>query len=97
LWLEEGGVCLIVTDLTAQKAYEAMAATQVLERSVLEQAVDAIVLCDAEGRVARASCAGLDLCASNPLPRPFDESFALMAPGGPPAIDSALQDGTTTS
>ena len=64
---EEGGVCLIVTDLTAQKAYEAMINAQALERSILEQAVDAIVVCDPGGRVIRASRAALELCGRNPF------------------------------
>jgi PAS domain S-box-containing protein len=87
---EEGGVCLIVTDLTRQKAYEAMVAAQALERSILEQAVDAIVLCDLDGRVIRASRAALELCSQNPLLLPFAESFPLESDGRPPDLAAAL-------
>jgi PAS domain S-box-containing protein len=85
---EEGGVCLIVTDLTKQKTYEAMVAAQTLERSILEQAVDAIVLCDLDGRVIRASRAALELASQNPLLLPFASSFALESNGGPPDLAS---------
>ncbi len=87
---EEGGICLIVTDLTRQKAYEAMVAAQALERSILEQAVDAIVLCDLDGRVIRASRAALELCSQNPLLLSFAESFALESDGKPPDLSAAL-------
>ena len=87
---EEGGVCLIVTDLTRQKAYEAMVAAQALERSILEQAIDAIVLCDLDGRVIRASRAALELCSQNPLLLPFAESFPLESDGRPPDLAAAL-------
>jgi PAS domain S-box-containing protein len=93
---EEGGVCLIVTDLTAQKAYEAILAAQALERSILDQAIDAIVLCDSEGRVIRASRAAFDLCGANPLLRRFEEVFPLAAPDGLPPDVHAVQTGATT-
>jgi len=83
---DEGGVCLIVTDLTAQKAYEAIVEAQALERSILDQAVDAIVLCDLQGRVIRASRAAFDLCGRNPLLQPFDDAFHLEADGQPPDL-----------
>src|SRR5262249_25058036 len=88
---EEGGVCLIVTDLTSQKAYEAMAAAQALERSILEQAVDAIVVCDPDGRVVRASRAALDLCTRNPLLLPFVEAFHLTGERGAPDLAAVMR------
>jgi PAS domain S-box-containing protein len=91
---EEGGVCLIVTDLTKQKAYEAMVAAQALERSILEQAVDAIVLCDGDGRVVRASRAALELCGQNPLLTQFHETFPLQSANGPPDLTQVLHGGT---
>jgi PAS domain S-box-containing protein len=91
---EEGGVCLIVTDLTKQKAYEALVAAQALERSILEQAVDAIVLCDADGRVIRASRAALELCGQNPLLLPFSEGFPLESANGPPDLKHVFLGGT---
>jgi PAS domain S-box-containing protein len=91
---EEGGVCLIVTDLTTQKAYEAMVAAQTLERSILEQAVDAIVLCDLDRRVIRASRAALELCTRNPLLLPFDATFALHGARGTPDLGAVMRGGS---
>ena len=92
---DEGGVCLIVTDLTKQKAYEALVAAQALERSILDQAIDAIVLCDPEGRVLRASRAAFELCGRNPLLLPFQESFSLTGANGPPDLAAVLAGAAT--
>jgi PAS domain S-box-containing protein len=88
---EEGGVCLIVTDLTTQKAYEAIVAAQALERSILEQAVDAIVVCDPDGRVIRASRAALALCGRNPMLLPFTHSFHLEGERGAPDLGAVMR------
>jgi PAS domain S-box-containing protein len=92
---DEGGVCLIVTDLTAQQAYEAIVAAEALERSILDQAVDAIVLCDPFGRVARASRAAFDLCAGNPLLQPFAQAFRLQSADGAPDLPAVIAGATT--
>jgi PAS domain S-box-containing protein len=88
---EEGGVCLIVTDLTTQKAYEAMVAAQALERSILEQAMDAIVVCDTDARVIRASQAALVLCGRNPMLLPFADAFPLTGERGAPDLDAVMR------
>jgi len=49
------GICLIVTDLTLQKRNEQLAADERLARSVLEHVTEAVVVCDAEGRIIRMS------------------------------------------
>jgi PAS domain S-box-containing protein len=92
---DEGGVCLIVTDLTAQKAYEAIVAAEALERSILDQAVDAIVLCDPLGRVARASRAAFELCTYNPLLQPFSQAFPLQGAAGAPDLAAVIAGATT--
>src|SRR5262249_43603751 len=48
---------LIVTDLTAQKQSEEVAAAERFARSILEQATDAILVCDRAGRITKASWA----------------------------------------
>ncbi len=53
----EGAVLFIVTDLTAQKHSEEVEAAETFARSVIEQATDAVVVCDAGGRVTKASFA----------------------------------------
>src|SRR5229473_2303546 len=46
---------LIITDLTAQKNSEEIAAAETFARSILEQATDAVVVCDADGQVSKVS------------------------------------------
>jgi PAS domain S-box-containing protein len=53
----EGAVLLIVTDLTAQKHSEEMEAAEKFARAIVEQATDAVVVCDASGRISKASFA----------------------------------------
>jgi PAS domain S-box-containing protein len=53
----EGAALLIVTDLTAQKHSEEVEAAEKFARSIVEQATDAVVVCDAGGRISKASFA----------------------------------------
>jgi PAS domain S-box-containing protein len=53
----EGTVLLIVTDLTAQKHSEEVEAAEKFARAIVEQATDAVVVCDASGRITKASFA----------------------------------------
>ena len=46
---------MVVTDLTEQKRNEAILAAEKLSSAILEQAADAIVICDKTGRIMRAS------------------------------------------
>src|SRR5690606_10575557 len=85
----------IVTDLTAQRAYEAIVASHTLERSILEQAADGIVVCDPAGRITRASRAACELCTGNPSLQPFTACFALDSPSGPPDLDAVLRGAVT--
>ena len=48
---------LIVTDLTAQKHSEEIAAAERFARSILEQATDFVLVCDRAGRITKASWA----------------------------------------
>jgi PAS domain S-box-containing protein len=97
--LREGaaGLCLMVTDLSVQKRHEALAASEALARSILEQAVDAIVVCDAAGTIIRVSQGAQRLCGQNPLLRPFAAAFPLCrAPSGfslAPVLDGATVRG----
>jgi PAS domain S-box-containing protein/putative nucleotidyltransferase with HDIG domain len=69
--------CLVLTDLTEQKSLEHIVAAERLARLVLEQAAEAIVVCDEQGRVIRVSQAAQQFCDGSPLLRPFDEVFPL--------------------
>jgi PAS domain S-box-containing protein len=77
--LREGaaGVCLIVADLTEQKRRERLVADEALARSILEQVADAVVVCDDEGVILRASSAAHELCGCNPLMCRFADVFPL--------------------
>lgn len=69
--------CVMITDLTEQKRYQDVLADQQLGRLILDQAVDAVVVCDDRGIVIRASQTGSRLCAENPLLQPFQKMFPL--------------------
>lgn len=74
---EPGFVCLIITDLTDQIQLAEVTAAEQLSRSILEQAVDAIVVGDRSGRLIRAGSAARQLSGINPIGLPFDEAFPL--------------------
>jgi PAS domain S-box-containing protein len=69
--------CMVATDLTEQKRNEAILAAEEFARAILEQAADAIVICDRTGRIIRASKQAQALCGKNPLGRPFEHAFPL--------------------
>ncbi|HEX3035252.1 MAG TPA: histidine kinase dimerization/phosphoacceptor domain -containing protein [Thermodesulfobacteriota bacterium] len=71
------GVCVVVTDLTEQKRNEEIIASEQLARSILDQIAEAIVVCDFEGRIIRASQTAHLLCGRNPLFQPFEMVFPL--------------------
>ncbi len=89
---QEPGACLIVTNLTVQKRNEEIVASERLASSILEQAADAIIVCDREGRVLRASHAAIALSSPpGALHRPFAAAFPLVNPNdGAAPVDAAL-------
>ncbi len=87
-------IFLIVTDLTEAKRQQALHAEEALSASILEQAVDAVLVCDLHGNILRASHAARDLCECEPVGVLFDAAFNLHGPGG--ALDyKALARGNT--
>jgi two-component system CheB/CheR fusion protein len=85
LRLEEvEAVCLVVTDLTEQKRNEQVVASEKLARSIFEHASEAIVVCDPEEQVLRASLSALRLCAGNPVGERFSTAFPLAGDGTEP-------------
>ena len=81
--LEHGegpGLVLVVTDLRAQKRHEAVLASEELSRSILEQAADAVVVCDERGFVQQASESAKRLCPAGVLHRPFEDAFGVPLP-----------------
>jgi diguanylate cyclase (GGDEF)-like protein/PAS domain S-box-containing protein len=72
-----GAIGMVVTDLTLQKHSKEIIASEVLARSIIEQAGEAIVVCDATGEIIRASRLALQICGKNPLLKTFNEQFRL--------------------
>jgi PAS domain S-box-containing protein len=69
-------LCLVATDLTEQKRSQEMLATEKLTRLVLEQAAEAVVVCDAEGKIIRAGRAAEEL-SSHRVRALFDELYVI--------------------
>jgi diguanylate cyclase (GGDEF)-like protein/PAS domain S-box-containing protein len=74
--------CMVATDLTEQKRNEAVLAAEVLARAILEQAADAIVICDASGAIIRASKQAQALHGRDPRGHLFQDVFALRRADG---------------
>jgi len=67
----------MVTDLSEQNRNEDVLASERLASSIIEQAGEAIIVCDQGGKVIQASRLAVQLCDENPLRKPFDELFRL--------------------
>ncbi len=86
-------VCMVVTDLTGQKRHEEIVAEGRLTRTILEQAGEAIVVCDPNGEVIYASSLVRDLCGANPIRRRFDDLCLLYETEEKPFPLSAVLSG----
>ncbi len=71
------GLCLLLTDLTVERLRDKIISEELLAQSVLEQVADAVVVCDADGRIVRASQAVETLLGSDPLFAYFDDVVPL--------------------
>ena len=71
------GVSVIVTNLTAQKRNEEVVASERLASAILDQTAEAIVVCDTNGIVTRASRAARELSADVTLRQHVFASFPL--------------------
>ncbi|HEY9663641.1 MAG TPA: PAS domain-containing protein, partial [Allocoleopsis sp.] len=69
--------CLVITNLTEQKRHEQTLAAERLARLILEQAGEAIIVCDATGQVIRVSQATSQLWEGNLLFQSFDSFCSL--------------------
>lgn len=70
-------ICMIVTDLTAQKRNETIVAAEQFARSILEQAAEAILVLNSERRIVRASATADRLAGFNVLFKTIGEVFLL--------------------
>jgi PAS domain S-box-containing protein len=75
----DAGVSVIVTNLTTQKRNEQIVASERLASSILEQAAEAIVVCDQTGIVIRASRAARRIAAGLTLRQHVLLAFPLSA------------------
>jgi PAS domain S-box-containing protein len=82
---------IVIADLTEQKRYQDIMASEVFSTSVLDQAQDAIVVCDPSGRVIQANQTAERLCGVNPLLQQFDGIFRLRRVIGPSPDDPRRQ------
>jgi PAS domain S-box-containing protein len=73
------GISVIVTNLTTQKRNEQIVASERLASSILEQAAEAIVVCDQTGMVIRASRAARRIAAGLTLRQHVLLAFPLSA------------------
>jgi PAS domain S-box-containing protein len=105
--------CLVVTDLTEHERNEEMVTAERLAQSILENATEAIVLCDPRGRVLRVNDAARRLCDGDPVGEVFASSFPIQGCSGacgrqsregwsatkgvPPCIEDALKGQTVQS
>ena len=80
---ESSAIFIIVTDLTDARRQQALIAEEALSGSILEQAVDAILVCDVDGTVRRASHTARDLCIVEPVGLAFSSVYDLRGPGTP--------------
>jgi PAS domain S-box-containing protein len=87
---------ITATDLTAQKQSEQIAAAEQFVRSILEQASDAIIVCDRAGRVTHASWAAQELIGDAAIGTRFVEALPLsgVETGADKAVTPVLDAGT---
>jgi PAS domain S-box-containing protein len=74
-------ISMIASDLTEQKRTEQAVAAKRFLRSILEQATEPIVICDATGTVTHASQAALALSGPDLIGRPLVQALALCPSG----------------
>jgi two-component system, sensor histidine kinase and response regulator len=73
--------CALLADLTEEKRTEKLLESGRLANAILEQATEALIVCDTNGRITKASGAAASICGCDPLGKPFEEFFPLYVPG----------------
>lgn len=82
--------CLVVTDLTEQKKNEEIVAAERLARSIIEQAAEAIVVCDTTGRITYFSNTVSKVCKCDPAFKRFEDIIDIRFSEGKDAGKSIL-------
>ncbi|HWR16676.1 MAG TPA: ATP-binding protein [Terriglobales bacterium] len=75
-------VCMVITDLTEQKMQDEIVSAGRLAHLIVQQAAEAIAVCDNTGRVVLASQAFHNLCGKNTLLLPFEMVLPLQFSDG---------------
>jgi PAS domain S-box-containing protein len=71
------GISVVVTDLTLQRRNAEILASEKFSTSIVEQSSAALIVCDAKGKIIRASQTAHALCGKNPLLKQFNTIFPL--------------------
>ena len=79
------GIAVIVSSLAPQKRSEEIVASERLASSILEQAAEAIVVCDPDGIIIRASSSARELARRPLLREQVRVAFPLVTEGAHPA------------
>lgn len=84
--------CIIITDLTEQKRQEKMLASERLAHLILEQAGEAILVCDRTGSIIQVSQVASQLWGDRLLHQPFDSVCPLtwVTSAGSPIVEGAI-------
>lgn len=82
LSLSQEAFCVVVTDLTEQKRREEIVAAEKLARSIIEQATEAVVVCNEDGEIFRFSNAVYRILGCDPSLQNFEDLFGLQLPMG---------------
>jgi PAS domain S-box-containing protein len=76
---EKSATLVTLTDLSVYRRAEQLAAAERFARSILEQATNAIIVLDPDGRITHASWMAEDLAEQSPIGRAFSQAFPLEA------------------
>jgi PAS domain S-box-containing protein len=85
-------LAVVLTDLTAQKHLQKITAAEQFARSILEQATDAVIVCDQDGKITKASWAAERLLSGSLVGRLLHDAVPLAtlldAPESSPPISA---------
>lgn len=76
------GTYMVATDLTEQKRNDEIVADEQLARLILDQVAEAVIVCDVDGQVIRASQAAQHLAGQEARWQHFDDLFPLTLVAG---------------
>ncbi len=85
--------CLVATDLTEQKRSQSVMASETLSRAILEQASEAIMVCDESGQVIRTNSKVQALWGPPVLGKPLTDLLPLVFADGSHLSLEAVQRG----